>query len=50
MVSMVITELAVFENRGGRLILTELSEGVTLEEVQEQTGFKINCAEQIGRF
>ena len=28
--SMVITELAVFENRGGELILTELSDKVTL--------------------
>jgi len=29
-VSMVITELAVFENRSGRLILTEIAEGTTL--------------------
>lgn len=48
--SMVITELAVFQNRGGKLVLTELSDKVTLEEVQEQTGFPITCAEPIGRF
>jgi 3-oxoacid CoA-transferase B subunit len=42
--SVVITELAVFENRGGKLILTEISEDTTLEEVQRQTGFKITCA------
>jgi 3-oxoacid CoA-transferase B subunit len=30
-VSMVITEMAVFENRGGKLVLTEIAKGVTLE-------------------
>lgn len=49
-VSMVITELAVFKNEGGKLILTEIAEGTTLEEVQKQTGFKLICAETIGRF
>ena len=49
-VSMVITELAVFENRDGKLVLTELAEGVTLEQVQEVTGFKITCAETLGSF
>ena len=29
-VSMVITELAVFENQNGKLVLIELAEGVTL--------------------
>jgi 3-oxoacid CoA-transferase B subunit len=29
-VSMVITELAVFENRGGKLVLTEVAEGSSL--------------------
>ena len=43
-VSMVITELAVFESRGGRLVLTEIAEGSSLEEVQSQTGFKLVCA------
>jgi acyl CoA:acetate/3-ketoacid CoA transferase beta subunit len=31
-------------------VLTELSEGTTLEEVQAQTGFPITCAPTIGRF
>ena len=30
-VSMVITELAVFENQNGKLILTEIAEGSTLQ-------------------
>jgi acyl CoA:acetate/3-ketoacid CoA transferase beta subunit len=47
---MVITELAVFENRNGRLILTEIAEGSSLDEVQKQTGFKITCAEKLGSF
>lgn len=33
-VSMVITELAVFENQNGKLVLTEIAEGKTFEEVQ----------------
>lgn len=49
-VSMVITELAVFENRNGQLVLTEISADTTLEEVQSQTGFKLICAEPLGRF
>lgn len=49
-VSMVITELAVFENKGGKLILTEISEDTTIEEVQKQTGFNIICAEKLGKF
>ena len=38
---MVITELAVFENKNGKLVLTEISEGTTFEEVEEKTGFKL---------
>lgn len=49
-VSMVITELAVFENRNGKMILTEIAQETTLEEVQNQTGFKITCADNLGRF
>lgn len=49
-VSMVITELSVFENRNGQLILTEIANETTLEEVQAQTGFKLVCAEPLGRF
>lgn len=47
---MVITELAVFENKGGKLILTEISEDTTLDEVQRQTGFSLICAETLGKF
>lgn len=49
-VSMVITELAVFENKGGKLVLTEIAEGFTLDKIQSQTGFKITCAESIKTF
>ena len=48
--SMVITELAVFENISGKLVLTELSDNVTLQEVQEQTGLTITPAASIRRF
>lgn len=41
---MVITELAVFENQNGKLVLIEIAEGTTFEEVQEKTGFKITRA------
>ena len=49
-VSMVITQLAVFENRDGRLILTELAQETSIEEVQKQTGFTIETANIITRF
>jgi 3-oxoacid CoA-transferase B subunit len=49
-VSMVITELAVFENRSGKLVLTEIAEGFSLEDLQAQTGFKITCAEPLKTF
>jgi acyl CoA:acetate/3-ketoacid CoA transferase beta subunit len=47
---MVITELAVFENRNGRLVLTEIANDTTLEEVQAQTGFPLEVADNLGRF
>ena len=40
----VITELAVFENRNGKLILTDIANETTLEAVQNQTGFKLTVA------
>ena len=49
-VSKVITELAVFENIDGKLVLTEIAEETTLEEVQNNTGFKITTAETLKRF
>lgn len=36
-VDLLITELAVFEFKDGTMTLTELQEGVSLEEVQEKT-------------
>jgi len=49
-VSMVITELGVFKNINGELILTEIASETTLEEVQKYTGFKLKVAENLGRF
>ena len=49
-VSKVITELAVFENVDGKLVLTEIAEETTLEEVQSKTGFPITAAENLKRF
>lgn len=49
-VSMVITELGVFKNINGELILTEIASETTLEEVQKYTGFKLKVADNLGRF
>ena len=49
-VSKVITELAVFENLNGRLVLTEIAEETTLEEVQNQTGFPLTVVDNLIRF
>lgn len=49
-VSMVITELAVFENREDGLVLTEIAEGTTLEHVQSVTDFPIQVVEPLKRF
>ncbi len=43
-VDVVVTELAVFRFRDGRLTLTELMEGVTLEEAQARTDAKFEVA------
>jgi 3-oxoacid CoA-transferase len=44
-VSMIITDLAVFEFIDGQLTLVERLPGVTIEEVRKKTGaaFKDNC-------
>lgn len=47
---MVITELAVFQKRNGKLILIEIASDTTLEEVQAQTGFKLEVAENLKTF
>ena len=48
--TMVITQKAVFENQDGRLVMTEIAEGLTFEEVQEDTGFQIERADELGTF
>lgn len=49
-VSKVITELAVFENLNGKLVLTEIAEETTVEEVQKQTGFPLTVVDNLVRF
>ncbi len=49
-VSTVITELAVFKNVKGELVLTEIAKETTLEEVQKYTGFPLKVASNVGRF
>ena len=43
-VDMVITELGVFEFPDGEIVLTEIADGVTLQDVVEATGceFKVS--------
>ncbi|KAH9945941.1 3-oxoacid CoA-transferase [Epithele typhae] len=50
-VSLIITELAVFEvdRLGGELTLTELAEGVTLDEVKAKTGCDFMVSDTLGR-
>ena len=49
-VNMVITEKAVFENRDGRLVLTEVAHDSSLEDVRAHTGFELEVADQLRRF
>ena len=51
-VSKIITELAVFEvdRVGGKLELSELADGVSLEEVKAKTGCEIEVREEPGKF
>ena len=46
-VDMIVTDLCVFEYIDGELVLTELAEGVSLEDVREATeaNFKVSLAE-----
>ena len=50
-VSQIITELAVFDvdRAAGELTLSELAEGVTLEEVKAKTGCDFRVSESLGR-
>lgn len=46
-VNTVITELGVFRMRDGELVLTEIAEETTLENVLSQTGFKVKVADDL---
>lgn len=48
--SKVITEKAVFSNINGKLVLTEIAEGITLEELQRDTDFKIETVDRLKTF
>ena len=49
-VSLVVTELAVFDFFNGRIRLLELADGVSLEEVKEKTDCEFLLADNIGKF
>lgn len=50
-VSQIVTELAVFDvnHASGRLTLSELAPGVTLEEVRAKTGASFEVASKLGQ-
>ena len=47
---MVVTEKAVFENRNGTLVLTEIAKDSSLEDVRANTGFKLEVADNLKTF
>lgn len=49
-VSMLITELAVFKNIDGELVLIEIASETNLEEVQKYTGFPLKVAAELKKF
>lgn len=49
-VDMLITELAVFEFKEGHMILKEIAEDTTLDEVRKLTGCEFKVAANLGRF
>ena len=49
-VSMVITELAVFKNINGELLLIEIASETNLEEVQRYTGFPLKVSPDLKTF
>lgn len=49
-VTLIVTELAVFEVEKGGLVLTEVHEGTTVEEVLAQTEAKVRVADHVGTF
>lgn len=51
-VSQIITELAVFDvdRSAGKMRLSEVTEGVTLEELKAKTGAEFEIPSHVGRF
>lgn len=49
-VTLIVTELAVFEVEKDGLVLTEVHEGTTVEEVLAQTEATVRVADQVGTF
>ena len=51
-VSMIVTDLAVFnvDRAAGELILTDVAEGVTLDELRAKTACDFKVAEKVGTF
>jgi 3-oxoacid CoA-transferase len=51
-VSTIITELAVFDvdRTNGELLLIDLAEGVTVDEVKKKTGCEFKVRERLGSF
>ena len=49
-VDMIITEMGVFEmsREKGCFVLTEIAEGVTVDQVQEATGFSLEVSPSLG--
>ena len=50
-VSQIITELAVFDvdRHAGKLVLSDVGEGVTLDEVKAKTGAEFEVSSSVGR-
>ena len=46
-VDMVITEMGVFEQRDGQMVLTEIDEDVSLDAVRAATGFNVKVADDL---
>ena len=46
-VDMVITEMGVFELRDNEMVLTEIDQDVSLDQVRAATGFKLKVADDL---
>ena len=46
-VDMVITEMGVFEQRDGKMVLTEIDADVSLDAVRAATGFNVKVADDL---